>query len=245
MKILRKLLAKIRRFYYLYVYTLLPAKKLRVECPFCKWSARKFLPFGVKKRYNALCPKCGSLERHRLYYFFLKKYIDPDQYARVLHFAPEKILEGLFKSYDNLEYISADIDPSQAMVKQDITNLSFPDNSFDLIFCSHVLEHIENDRKAMSEILRVLKPGSTAIIQVPLYNIENTFEDYTINTPSEREKKFGQWNHVRMYGKDFVSRLEESGFSVIKDDFYKTLSDEIHEKHSLKKESINLCTKPS
>jgi len=129
------------------------------------------------------------------------------------------------------------------MVKEDITNISFKDNSFDIIFCSHVLEHIEEDRKAMKELYRVLKPKGFAILQVPIKNIENTFEDFSVKDPKEREKVFGQNDHVRIYGKDYKDRLIESGFNVKVDRFVDHLGEGIIKKFALPTESIYFCTK--
>jgi len=203
-----------------------------VQCPFCGWQGKEFLPFGVIRRENAKCPKCGSLERHRLFYLYLKKVIPIDRKIKVLHFAPEKILTKLFRSYNNIEYISADIDASKAMVKEDITDISFQDNSFDIIFCSHVLEHIEDDHKAMKELHRVLKPGGFAIIQVPIKDefngrkINKTYEDFSVSGPEERERLFGQKDHVRIYGRDYGDRLANAGFKVKIDKYSQSLNSE-------------------
>lgn len=131
---------------------------------------------------------------------------------RLLHVAPETCLSSeLQRIY---EYISVDLDGSRALVQMDITGLTFPDEYFDAIICNHVLEHIPDDNAALSELYRVLKPGGWASIQVPLEG-DATREDLSVSDPMERERRYGQQDHVRSYGRDFVRRLETAGFSVI------------------------------
>src|SRR3972149_11142427 len=163
---LKSMLIRMRKAYYAHIYPLL--QKGKVECPFCGWRGKKFFPAGVNPRKNAKCPRCGSLERHRLYYLYLKNVIPKNQRLKMLHFAPERSMSMFFRSYSNLDYLSVDIKSGRAMKEENITNLSFPDNSFDIIFCSHVLEHIEDDRRAMGELHRVLKPGGFSLIAVPV-----------------------------------------------------------------------------
>ena len=183
-------------------------------CPCCGWHLQKLIPYGLVLRQNALCPRCGSLERHRLLWLYFRDRTNlfTDR-LRLLHFAPERIFETVFKSLDNLDYITADLYSDSAMVKMDITDITYEDDSFDAIICSHVLEHIMDDRKAMREMLRVLKPGGWAIIMVPISR-DVTFEDPSIVTPEDRERFFGQWDHVRFYGQDIKDRLESAGFDV-------------------------------
>ena len=222
-----------------------------VICPICGWSGEKFLPFGVITRYNALCPKCYSLERHRLYYLYLLNKINANKKLKVCHFAPEKSIKDTFNIFKNIEYVSCDIVPERAMYIQDITNITFDDNSFDIIFCSRVLEHIENDKKAMRELRRILNPNGFAILQVPIYtknlygeDLETTYENFSITSPEEREKEFGQFDHVRLYEKkDYIKRLKDSGFKVYEDNFSYNLSNESIKKYSIIKEPIFYCTK--
>src|SRR5690606_19858714 len=140
---------------------------------------------------------------------------------------------SLFRSYKNIDYVSADLDPRKAMTQQDITNTSFENDTFDLIFCAHVLEHIPDDMKAMRELLRILKPGGLAILQVPIKDffngmaIDKTYEDPGITDPKERERVFGQRDHVRIYGRDFKDRLENAGFKVSVDNFGDRLGTEL------------------
>lgn len=172
------------------------------------------------KRNNVLCPNCASFERHRLYYLYLKNKLHSDIKIKILYFAPEKVITRLFKFYPNAEYLSVDIDPKVAILRADIINLPFNENSFDVVFCSHVLEHIIDDGKALMEIFRVLKPDGFAIIQVPIKDefngrkINKTFEDFSITSPEDREKFFGQSDHVRVCGRDYSDRFKAVGFQV-------------------------------
>ena len=163
---------------------------------------------------------------------------------RLLHFAPEASLTALLRSYKNVDYLSVDINPAHAMQKEDITKLSFPDKSFDRVLCIHVLEHIEDDRKAMSEILRVLKSDGCAILDVPIdYGREQTYEDASIQTPEARTKAFWQGDHVRLYGRDFSQRLEAAGFAVQEDPYFDSLGQDVISRHGLQPTPFFLCTK--
>ncbi len=180
-------------------------------------SYRKFLPYGYgKQRENALSPGTLSLERHRQMWLYLKNETDFfTQNYKVLHIAPEQEFLRKFKKMKNLEYTSADLFSPIVDVKADILDLPFEDESFDVIFCNHVLEHIIDDKKAMSELYRVMKKGGWGILQVPMKNsLEKTYEDFTITAPKERQKHFGQYDHVRWYGMDYFERLISVGFSV-------------------------------
>jgi len=217
-----------------------------VECPICKWVGKKFrdLDCGYGHIYNnAECPKCKSQPRHRILYLYLKKHIRKDKKIKLLHFAPFS-LKKLFTSYKNIEYLSVDIDPKKAMKKEDITKLSFKDNSFDIIICIHVLEHIKDDKKAMKELYRVLKKGGFAIIDVPLdYSKKETDEDFSVTDPIERTKRFLQHDHVRLYGRDFKDKLKKAGFKVKVDKFADTLSITQKEKYGLENKPIYFCMK--
>jgi hypothetical protein len=184
-------------------------------CPICDSRVRRFLAFGVERRPDARCPVCGSLERHRMAWPFLRQRTDlfEPRPRRLLHIAPEPVLEAKLRRLAHLDYLSADLSDPRAMVRMDITDIQFPDGSFDVIFCSHVLEHVPDDRAAMREIRRVLKADGWAIIQVPVID-GPTYEDLSITDPAERERLFGQSDHVRNYGNDFPDRLKASGFRV-------------------------------
>lgn len=201
----------------------------KVHCPICGSSYRKFLPYGRKPpRENALCPNCLSLERHRLLWLFLKDRTPFfKEHLKFLHIAPELCFIHRFEKMDNLEYISADLESPLAQLKMDIHQIPFEENTFDVVMCNHVLEHVEDDIHAMKEIFRVLKKGAWAIMQVPFMgkDLEFTLEDPTIRKPLEREKIFGQRDHVRIYGKDYADRLRKAGFQVKEDPFVRTLAE--------------------
>jgi len=196
----------------------------RVKCPFCKHSFRKFLPDGWKLpvakhiigggyRKNVICPFCRSTDRERLVYLYLKKNNLVGRKLRLLHVAPEKNLQEFLKN--RTRYTSVDLDSPRAKVKMDITDIRYPDNTFDAVICNHVLEHVPDDKKAMQELRRVLKPGGWAIIQVPLSSkLAKTLEKPSVKSPEQRKKVYGQADHVRLYGRDYRKRLEEAGFGV-------------------------------
>jgi len=188
-----------------------------VECPICNKSFKEFFPYGRKTRNNALCTNCLSLERHRLIYLYLeKKTLIFKNKTKLLHIAPEGCLISIFKRFDNIEYITADLNSPLADIKMDIHNMPFKENSFDLVLCNHVLEHVDNDIKALKEIKRVLKRDGIGIVQVPFYDPipEKTIENKIVKSKREREKLYGQSDHVRKYGKDYKKRLESAGFNV-------------------------------
>lgn len=210
-------------------------------------SFRKFLPYGYGvQRLNALSPSTFSLERHRLLWLYLKNETDFFTSAKkVLHIAPEQCFLKQFKAQGNLNYITADLNSPIADVKADICNLPFKENTFDVILCNHVLEHIENDKKAMSELFRVLKPGGMGVFQVPQdLNREKTYEDLTITSPKERAKHFGQYDHVRIYGRDYFDKLRAVGFIVREIDYSNTLPNNLIKKYCLVKgEILPVCIK--
>jgi ubiquinone/menaquinone biosynthesis C-methylase UbiE len=164
----------------------------------------------------------------------------------VLHFAPERIFEAWLGSQPNLDYVSTDLERARAMVKADITDLPFPDDSFDVILCSHVLEHVMDDRKAMRELYRVLRSGGWALVLVPIdFTRAETFEDPSVFAPADRERLFGQADHVRIYGRDFMARLEEAGFTVRVEDFMRELGESETRRYGLRprKPDLHLCLK--
>ena len=222
-------------------------KGKKVECPVCSSQFSKFLPYGRQARSNALCPNCLALERHRLMWLFLKAKTDfLSKKQDVLHIAPELCFIKRFESIHQDQYITADLESPLAKVKMDIHTMPFEDNSFDVAFCNHVMEHVADDIQAMKEIFRVLKPGGWAIVQIPLFHPlpEETYEDQSIVDPKERERVFGQDDHVRLYGKDYASRLRSAGFNVTEDDFVNSLSREDQVKFALPAdEPIFFCQK--
>ena len=212
---------------------------------------RKFLPIGLKNDVtinligggHTLCPRCHSMDRERLIYWYITKksnILNLSKNIKLLHVAPEKNLQKILKSFSHIKYISGDLNPStNCDIRLDITDMNFKDSLFDVIICSHVLEHIKDDRKAISELFRVLKPKGFAILQVPISKrAKKTFEDFTIISPEDREKHFGQKDHVRIYGKDYKKRLESVGFKVVLFDIKMFLSIKEIKKYGLNEEEI-------
>ena len=202
-------------------------------------SYRTFLPYGYNRlRKNALCPGTLSLERHRLLWLYLKRKTKLlEKNISVLHVAPEIIFIKKFKKITNWNYVSIDLKSPLADIKANVYNLPFEENYFDLILCNHVLEHIEDDNKALNELHRVIKNKGTLIAQVPLEkNLKKTFENKEIMNPKERNKHFGQYDHVRVYGLDFYARLAKSGFKPKKIDILKEMSNEEKIKYCLPKD---------
>ncbi|AFY81399.1 class I SAM-dependent methyltransferase [Oscillatoria acuminata] len=184
-------------------------------CPLCKRGYKLFLSAGAVPRENARCPGCNSLERHRLLWLVLEYLWESNQISKggfLLHVAPEfSLSKKLQRSY---KYLSVDLNKNFAMQSMDITSINLPDETFDAIIANHVMEHIVNDVKALQELYRVLKPGGWASIQVPLRG-KTTQEDLSITDPKQREKLYGQSDHVRQYGYDFKVRLTNVGFKVL------------------------------
>ena len=184
-------------------------------------SFRKLLPYGYgKQRLNALSPSTLSLERHRLLWLYLQNETDfftSEQKLNVMHFAPEQEFYKRFKKQKNINYTTTDLLSPLADVKADICNLPFEEKQFDVVFCNHVLEHIEDDKKAMSELYRITKTNGIGLCLVPIMlSLDKSLENKEyLQTEDLRWKYFGQDDHVRMYSKnDFITRLERVGFKV-------------------------------
>ena len=213
-----------------------------VTCPVCSKRFKKFLPYGrIKPRENALCPNCLSLERHRLMWLYLKERTPFfNSSLHVLHIAPEACFIRRFEKMHGDRYITADIESPLAKVKMDIHQIPFEDNTFDVILCNHVLEHVADDIQAMSEIRRVLKIGGFSIMQVPFYSPvpDVTFEDATITDKREREKTFGQDDHVRKFGNDYPQRIKRAGLQPIEDPYVNDLDESVRKKFGLVKGEI-------
>jgi SAM-dependent methyltransferase len=184
-------------------------------CPICQQGHAHFRVAGDPPRKEALCISCGALERHRLVWLFFARRTDlfDGRAKRFLHVAPEPSIGPRIAALGGIEYTSADFEPGRAMVQMDITAIQYPENHFDVIYCSHVLEHVPNDCQAMREFYRVLKPGGWAILQVPI-TADRTVEDPSVTDPGERKRLFGQEDHVRRYGPDYRDRLSAAGFDV-------------------------------
>jgi SAM-dependent methyltransferase len=183
------------------------------ECPVCGARLRRFIERHPDDLPRARCPRCGSLQRHRHLLLYLREHTDllDDRAASVLHFAPDPGLAGVLG--ERPEYVSADLEPGAAMRVLDLQHLDLPDASFDWIICLHVLEHVPDDRAAMREMARVLRPGGRAVVQSPLYG-PATDEDPSVTDPAQRLARFGQHDHVRIYGRDFYDRLRDAGLEV-------------------------------
>ncbi|MBT5413240.1 MAG: methyltransferase domain-containing protein [Rhodospirillaceae bacterium] len=186
-----------------------------VECPICGNRAGRFLPFGLDNRPNVQCPTCGSVERHRILWLYLAGQTDfMTRPARVLHTAPESCMEGRFRELHGDGYVGVDRFSAGADVETDIKALPFEEGRFDIVLSSHVLEHIRNDRPAIRELGRVLRPGGWAVVMVP-YDPDNpTYEDSSIDTPEGRLAAFGHPFHFRVYGNDLPARLSEAGLDA-------------------------------
>jgi SAM-dependent methyltransferase len=203
---------------------------LRFRCPFCDSSLRRMhasgldLPVLREKqvvggglRDNCLCPVCDSTDRERLLFLFLRNrtslFAKP---VRLLHVAPEPQLRKEIEKHSNVDYVTADLLRPNVKVKMDVTEIPYADDYFDAIICNHVLEHVPEDRRAMAELFRVLKPGGWAILQVPISHVlRETYEDASIVSEMAREHAFGQYDHVRIYAVDYVDRLRGAGFELV------------------------------
>ena len=201
----------------------------------------KFLSYGYKTvRKNALCPGTLSLERHRLLWLYLDRETNfLSSNLKVLHVAPEQVFYKKFKKLKNWEYFTFDLNSPIADIKGDLISTNFKDEYFDLIICNHVLEHIEDDKSALDEMYRILKYNGISILQVPI-NVkrENTFEDLSIKSKIQREKYFGQYDHVREYGLDFKDRVEQAGFEVEMINYSTKISQDLVIKYGLMKDDL-------
>lgn len=192
-----------------------PVEEGRRWCPVCEEYADEFLPFGIVARPEARCPHCGALERHRSAWLFLRRHTNLCDGApkRFLHCSPEAHLGRRIRRMPGIRYASCDLDPGKASVAADLTRLPFARDSMDAVYCSHVLEHIEDDARAMAELYRIVRPGGWVLVMTPIQG-ESTFEDPSIRSAEDRLKHFGQPDHVRIYGRDLRQRLSAAGFLV-------------------------------
>lgn len=198
----------LKRFRFLHL-----SRSLAKKCPVCRWTGREIrkLEYPYKPAISLVCPSSRSYERHRFAYLVLANKIT-DYAEKTLHIAPEACIVPWLPSISR-NYLRVDLLSKSAMTHMDITNLGFDDNSFSLVWCSHVFEHIEDDQQSMSEVYRVLKPTGLTVIQVPIYGWK-TCEDSTIQSPEEKLKHFYQEDHVRLYGLDLIQCLKNVGFKV-------------------------------
>jgi SAM-dependent methyltransferase len=207
----------------------------RVECPICGGRFRGFLPGGPDRRPDAQCPGCGSLERQRLLWLYLKErtalFTRPHA---LLHVAPERDLARRLSSMTHLRYVSGDLDSPEAAVRLDLQRLPFRDRAFDAIVCSHVLEHVTDAHAALRELRRVLAPAGWAILQSPIdADRERTFEDPAVVSPEDRLRVFGQRDHARIFGRDYPDWIRAAGFAVTVDPYVRTLGDHRIARHGL------------
>lgn len=231
---------------------------LRAVAPFCRGRRyvdpidgsryRRLLPYGRDKaRANALAPRSASLERHRAIWIFAQRrgLLEPPTRS-LLHIAPERCFIKPLRAALGTEYVTADLESPWADLHFDLRQIPFPDNHFDAVMCNHVLEHIPDDAQCMAEMLRVLRPGGWGIFQVPLRWDMATAEDPAVTTPAERERLYGQRDHVRQYGRDYPDRLRRAGFEVEAADICAEIGPEATQRHALlPDEKIIFCRKPA
>lgn len=223
------------------------------ECPLCGCRRRKFLPYGyVTQRENALCPNCLALERHRTLWLWLLRESDIGRGAvalpRLLHVAPEVALMRKFhKIYAKqpADYVTADLESPLADLHFDIQHIPLEDESFDVVICNHIMEHVEDDRLAMREILRIMRKGGWGVILSPVdLQRDKTFEDDTITDEAERTRIFGQYDHRRIYGRDYAERLREAGFEVYECDYANLIPAKEKQLYALTDEPLYIVRKP-
>ena len=189
----------------------------RFHCPVCDSWVRDLLPFGLPPRPHAMCPVCESVERHRLYWLYYQRRTDllaPGPPRRFLHFAPEMGLQKNLRKLPCLRHVALDFVSPFVAIRADLCCLPLADSCAQIVHCSHVLEHVADDRAAMAELYRVMEPGGWGLIQVPVWSDDPTFEDPSIIEPAERERVYGQHDHVRIYGPDVLDRLRAAGLHV-------------------------------
>jgi SAM-dependent methyltransferase len=215
----------------------------KVECPVCDKHFSKFLSYGsdIAHRENVLCPYDLTLERHRLMWLYLKDHSNffTAEKINVLHIAPEQCFYGKFKKQENLNYLTGDLVSPLADLHFDLHEIPLEENRFDVVFCNHVLEHVDDALQCMKELYRVMKPGGWGIMQVPQdHQRDTTFEDSSITSPEDREKHYWQKDHVRLFGKDYPDWLRKAGFTVEEFNKESSYSEALIERYRLQKEEI-------
>ncbi len=223
-----------------------------VACPCCGGTFGSFAPH--RARPHAKCPRCGALERHRALWLYLAQRTDLlSAPLRVLHLAPERQLQRHLAGRSNLSYRSADLDSPLADDAVDVQALPYADGAFDVVLCNHVLEHVDDDRRAMRELARVLAPGGWAIVTCPIDGrLAATVEDPAVVAPADRLRVYGQEDHARRYGRDFGERLAEAGFAVTVERVVEQLPAAVVTRHGLRRddpvfgrEDVYRCTVPA
>lgn len=214
-----------------------------VECPVCEKSFSKFLSYGsdIAHRENVLCPYDLTLERHRLMWLYLRDHSDffTANKLAVLHIAPEQCFHKRFKNQKNLDYLTGDLVSPIADIHFDLHDIPLENDRFDVVFCNHVMEHVDDAIQCMTELCRVMKPGGWGIMQVPQdFSRETTLEDTAIKSPEDREKYYWQKDHVRLFGKDYPDWLKRAGFEV--EEFHKEskYDEKLIQRYRLQKEEI-------
>lgn len=220
-------------------------KGRRVQCPCCGGRWRAFMPLAG--RAGVECPRCGAHERHRAMWLLLDERLGsaPDEVA-LLHLAPEPCLQARLCALPGVRYLAGDLDSPHADVRLDIAAMPFPDASFDAVICSHVLEHVDDDRAALAELVRVLRPGAWVLLSVPVDpSREETLEDPAIATPEARTWHYWQHDHVRLYGRDFPRRVTAAGFEIEDDAFLRRIPDALVERHGINRlDTIVIARRP-
>ncbi len=225
----------IRLSYVFKIFAPVVLKGDNVECPVCEKSFKKFLPYGYNdhQRENVLCPYDLTLERHRLMWVYLKtksNFFTDD--LKVMHIAPEQCFYKTFRKQKNIDYTTGDLESPLADLHFDLHKIPLEDNQYDVIFCNHVMEHVENDLQCLKELLRIMKPGGWGVFQVPIDTTrDTTYEDASITDPKEREKHFWQYDHVRLYGTNYPDVLRSAGFEVEEYDYRKELDEETYNRY--------------
>lgn len=238
--------AQLREAYNRLTWSLYAGRRFRCNC--CNGRFRRFRSWvDDHATVRLMCPRCGSLGRQRVDWLYLTdrtELLKADR--RLLHVAPELCFRRTLQGLPNISYLSADYDSATAMEQMDITAIQHPDASFDVVICNHVLEHVSDDLRAMREIFRVLRPGGWAMLQVPVQpDRDTTFEDPQITDPKERRRVFGQYDHVRAYGRDYPQRLRSQGFEVSVDEFVKEIPGQVVDEFGLDlDEAIYLGRRP-
>lgn len=234
----------------------------RLECPFCGWHFRRFRPAGFHYRVivekqvigghwhrDNVCPRCMSNARERLAYLYLQERTSVfQQPSLLLHVAPEPQLAAVLKRAPKIRYVSADLFEAGVMSRFDVQQMPFRDETFDVVVCNHVMEHVGDDAVAMREVRRILKPGGWAMLQVPIaLALDRTIEDPEARTDQERIDRFGQEDHVRLYSRpDYIGRLRAAGFAVTADDYAQSLGSEKVARFGLvQEEEVFICHKDS
>lgn len=234
----------------------------RLECPFCGWHFRRFRPAGFHYRVivekqvigghwhrDNVCPRCMSNARERLAYLYLQERTSLfQQPALLLHVAPEPQLATVLKRSPNIRYVSADLFEAGVMSRFDVQRMPFRDETFDVVICNHVMEHVADDAVAMREVRRILKPSGWAMLQVPIaLALDRTIEDPEARTDQERIERFGQEDHVRLYSRpDYIGRLQAAGFAVSPENYTESLGSEKVARFGLvQEEEVFICHKDS